>query len=119
MSKPSLCEVSEALAGLLERLGPEGLPLTLTHQGKPLARLQAYLGEELVEDPEANALLLHQAAEMAVLGYWIWDEIEDRCVFCSDTLAKMNGVTVEDLPCHPSDDEGPPAPGSPRGSGRL
>ncbi|NNE20967.1 MAG: PAS domain S-box protein [Rhizobiales bacterium] len=45
---------------------------------------------------ESTAKLLRQAAELADIGYWIWDEVEDRCVFCSDTLAAMFNVTVEE-----------------------
>ena len=43
-----------------------------------------------------NATLMRQAAELAGIGYWIWDEIDEKCVFCSDNLAAMNGVTVEE-----------------------
>jgi len=37
-----------------------------------------------------------QAARMANLGHWAWDEIEDRCAYCSDELAHIHGVTVDD-----------------------
>ena len=37
--------------------------------------------------------LLRQAADMAQLGHWIWDEIEDRCIYCSPTLADMFEMT--------------------------
>ena len=43
-----------------------------------------------------NEALLEQAAVMANLGHWVWDEIEDRCVHCSETLARLSGATVED-----------------------
>ncbi len=49
--------------------------------------------EEALRESEA---LLRQAADMARLGYWVWDEVADRCVYCSDTLAQMSGVTVEE-----------------------
>ena len=45
---------------------------------------------------ESTATLLQQAADLAGLGYWIWDEIEDKCVFCSDSLAAMSDRTVEE-----------------------
>ncbi len=45
---------------------------------------------------ENAATLLQQASELANLGYWIWDEIEDKCVYCSATLAAMTETTVEE-----------------------
>jgi PAS domain S-box-containing protein len=44
---------------------------------------------------ESESLLRH-AAQMADLGYWVWDEIEQRCVYCSETLAQINDVTVQE-----------------------
>ena len=40
--------------------------------------------------------LLRQAAAMARLGYWVWDEAEDRCTHCSEELAAVHELTVED-----------------------
>ena len=48
--------------------------------------------EEAVRKSEA---LLRQAAEIASLGHWAWDETIDRCIYCSESLARMNNVTVE------------------------
>jgi PAS domain S-box-containing protein len=45
--------------------------------------------EEALRESEAR---LSKAAEMAKIGYWVWDEIEDMAVYCSDELAKMYGV---------------------------
>jgi len=36
-----------------------------------------------------------QAAQIAGIGYWIWDNIEDRLEFCTDEAAAIYGVTVE------------------------
>ena len=36
-----------------------------------------------------------QAAQLASLGHWGWDEIEDKCTYCSDELARIHGFTVE------------------------
>ncbi|MDH3473094.1 MAG: type II toxin-antitoxin system prevent-host-death family antitoxin [Rhodospirillales bacterium] len=47
-------------------------------------------------DSRESAALLAQAAQMASLGHWVWDEIENRCVYCSETLARMIDVTVEE-----------------------
>ena len=43
-----------------------------------------------------NEAMLRQASDMAQLGYWIWDDVIDRCVYCSEALAKINGVTPEE-----------------------
>ena len=50
----------------------------------------------MIEEIHQSEALLRQAAEIANLGHWAWDEIENRCVFCSDGLARMNGQTVEE-----------------------
>ncbi|WP_207485369.1 PAS domain-containing sensor histidine kinase [Arenibaculum pallidiluteum] len=47
---------------------------------------------ELVE----RETLLRHAAAMAKLGYWVWDETEDRCLHCSDELAAIHETTPED-----------------------
>lgn len=36
-----------------------------------------------------------QAAHALNLGYWVWDHLNDRCISCSEELAKMHGVSVE------------------------
>lgn len=43
-----------------------------------------------------SGTLLRHATQMANLGYWIWDDIENRCIYCSDQLARMHGVSVEE-----------------------
>lgn len=37
------------------------------------------------------------AARLAKLGFWEWDEIEDRAIFCSDELANIFGVTIDEF----------------------
>jgi PAS domain S-box-containing protein len=49
--------------------------------------------EEALRESEAR---LSKAAEMAGIGYWVWDEVEDRAIYCSDGLAKMYGVASGD-----------------------
>ena len=41
--------------------------------------------------------LLHQGAKLAKIGYWIWDEVKDRCLYCSEELAQMHGVSVAEF----------------------
>ena len=47
------------------------------------------------ERSRQNEALLFQAAEMAGLGYWVWDEVSNRCVYCSQTLASLYHTTPE------------------------
>ncbi len=49
---------------------------------------QRKAAEDALRESEA---LLAQAAQMANLGHWVWDEIEDRCVYCSEPLARSAG----------------------------
>ena len=37
--------------------------------------------------------LLRQGATLARLGYWAWDEIAERCTYCSEELAAFHGLT--------------------------
>lgn len=39
---------------------------------------------------------LKTAAQMAKLGYFVWDLVEDRCVYCSEELAQIHGLSVDD-----------------------
>lgn len=38
---------------------------------------------------------LRQAAEVAGLGYCIWDSVEDQCIYCSEEYARIHGTDVE------------------------
>ena len=38
---------------------------------------------------------LRQAADLANIGYYIWDTVKDRCIFCSEQHAAAHGLTVE------------------------
>ena len=42
---------------------------------------------------ESESRLAH-AAKMAKIGYWVWDEIEDKAIYCSDELAGINGIAT-------------------------
>jgi PAS domain S-box-containing protein len=48
--------------------------------------------EQALKESETRFM---QAARLANLGHWAWDEIEDRCTYCSEELARIHGVTVE------------------------
>jgi len=47
--------------------------------------------EAALRDSEAR---LSKATEMAKIGYWVWDEIENKSIYCSDEMAKMYGVST-------------------------
>lgn len=39
---------------------------------------------------------LMRATEMTGLGYFVWDLVENRCVYCSREYARIHGMTVEE-----------------------
>jgi PAS domain S-box-containing protein len=43
--------------------------------------------EQLIE---RDALLRH-ASGMARIGHWVWDNVDDRCLFCSEEVARIYG----------------------------
>ncbi len=45
------------------------------------------------EELRLSEARLGEAAELAGLGYWVWDAIEDRCLFCSAQCAEIHGMT--------------------------
>ena len=47
--------------------------------------------EAALRESEAR---LAKTARMARVGYWVWDEIEDKAVYCSNELAEINGVAT-------------------------
>ncbi len=47
--------------------------------------------EEALRESEVR---LAKTAKIAKVGYWVWDEIEDKAVYCSDELAEINGVAT-------------------------
>ncbi len=58
--------------------------------------------QDITERKQAEALLrekeeqLEQAVEMAHLGHYVWDEVADRFVSCSQEYAAIHGLTIEE-----------------------
>jgi len=54
-------------------------------------------GQDYVEAQLAESQLRYrQAVRIAGIGYWIWDEIENRLSYCSEEAAAIYGVSVEE-----------------------
>jgi PAS domain S-box-containing protein len=47
-----------------------------------------------LEDAELQEHLWSRAAALASRGHWIWDDVTDRCLFCSEELARIHEMTV-------------------------
>ncbi|WP_282607115.1 type II toxin-antitoxin system prevent-host-death family antitoxin [Pelagibius sp. Alg239-R121] len=54
---------------------------------------QQKLSEEALKQSEA---LLKQAMRAARLGAWVWDDTADECTYCSEELALLFGLTVDE-----------------------
>ena len=101
------------LAGLLKQVRDGKGPITIERRGKPLAALVPVEDLEWIAarktdaPPEAEAApqreltprtshgLFEETEQLARLGHWEWDEVEDRCTYCSKELARLHGVSVE------------------------
>jgi PAS domain S-box-containing protein len=51
--------------------------------------------EELQSQSDLLAVL-KQAARLSKLGYYVWDEANDRCLLINDEVANVHGLTVEE-----------------------
>lgn len=49
--------------------------------------------EEILRESENRSA---QAAEIARLGHYVWDTVNDKCLYCSDTHAAFHGVTAQE-----------------------
>ncbi|MFQ5776242.1 MAG: type II toxin-antitoxin system prevent-host-death family antitoxin [Kiloniellaceae bacterium] len=50
--------------------------------------------EEAIKEREAQ---LKHAQAMAKLGGFVWDDVSNRCLYCSEELAGLIGTTVEEI----------------------
>ncbi len=92
-------------ADFLERVVREGRPIAISQNGEPalamvpLAMLPPdVLAAAAIECAEAgiSKSRLEAIERLAKLGRWEWDEIQDRCTYCSEGLAHLAGTTPSD-----------------------
>jgi diguanylate cyclase (GGDEF)-like protein/PAS domain S-box-containing protein len=38
-----------------------------------------------------------RVARLTKMGHWVWDGVEDKCIYCSEELAAIYGVSVEEF----------------------
>jgi len=63
--------------------------------GTAIVLMSAEQFEATISDLDRHRVRIDQSERLAQLGYWEWDEFEDRCSYCSEGLAKLHGVSVE------------------------
>ena len=59
------------------------------------------------EDLAQSERRLQQATRLVKLGHYVWDAIEDRCLYCSPEHARIHGLSVEDYIANASTLDGP------------
>jgi PAS domain S-box-containing protein len=52
--------------------------------------------KKMERDLRHSEARLRQATELAGLGYWLWDAVEDKCIHCSEQHARIHGVSVDE-----------------------
>ncbi|MEO1191163.1 MAG: ATP-binding protein [Pseudomonadota bacterium] len=48
------------------------------------------------EDLRSQIVRFNAASQSAKLGYYIWDVVNDRCLYCSEEYARLYGYTVDE-----------------------
>ena len=88
---------------------PDGGAVYVRESGEPVfddaGKLTSFIGttQDITrqhgyeEDLRRQGIMAQQAAKVAGLGNWIWDEIEDRCIFCSEEAPNLFGVSMEEF----------------------
>lgn len=93
-------EASRNLADTIARVAADRQPLGLGEDENvevalvpvaELERLRKFAAEDGAWD------LFDRVGRMAKLGYWEWDEIGDRCVACSEGIARLFGVSADEF----------------------
>ncbi len=52
--------------------------------------------KKMERDLRHSEARLRQATELAGLGDWVWDAVEDKCIYCSEQHARIHGVSVDE-----------------------
>jgi PAS domain S-box-containing protein len=50
--------------------------------------------EEALRESEER---LRQTTQLARIGYYVWDAVEDRCLYCSDEHARIHGLSPDEF----------------------
>ena len=58
--------------------------------------MAANISETLQQQQSRHADQIQQAERLAVLGFWEWDIVEDRLIYCSEGYARILGMTREE-----------------------
>lgn len=56
--------------------------------------------DELISQKQALQISEHrmqQSAALTHVGYWVWDEVEEKMISCSEECARIHGVSVEEF----------------------
>ena len=85
-------DVPEEVAALLLEFSQDDGPVTLTYRGKAIASI---LPREGPAPSRHSETLFTETERLFRLGHWEWDEIEDRCIYCSPEFARLHGTTVD------------------------
>ena len=88
---------------------PERGETWVRFSGKPVrdenGKLIAYrgVGSDITQEKKAEAARsqadaqLRHAAQMTMTGHWVWDEENDRCIDCSESLSHFSGIPREEF----------------------
>jgi len=79
------------LAALSLLLDSEGMPTWF--QAQVLNITERKRKEEALKKTDE---LFKRSERLAKLGHWEWDEVEDRCIFCSDEMARLHGISASE-----------------------
>lgn len=95
----SIDEAGGNLADTIARVAGERQPLGIGNNG--IAEVALVPASELerlrkIAASSPARILFDRAGRMAQMGDWEWDEVADCCADCSNELARIYGVTVDE-----------------------